>query len=74
MKFQRKWKQDFQDLLGGPEMEASHMRKETVQESKEVEDMPNENENEYPTIEDIKNAIEKLKNNRSPGPDNIIAE
>jgi hypothetical protein len=32
------------------------------------------NENEYPAIEDIKNATEKLKNNSLPEPDNIIAE
>jgi hypothetical protein len=32
------------------------------------------NENEYPTTEDTKDATEKLKNNRSPGPDNMISE
>jgi hypothetical protein len=34
-------KQYFQDLLGGPKMEANHMKKETAQESHEAEDMPN---------------------------------
>jgi hypothetical protein len=67
-----RWKQHFQDLVGGSEMDANCMRKETEQETNEVEEMLNENE--YLTIEDIKEAIEKLKNNRSPGPDNIIAE
>jgi hypothetical protein len=45
-----RWKLYFQDLLGGSEMEVSHMRKETEQETKinEVEEMPNENE--YLTI------------------------
>jgi hypothetical protein len=35
------------------------MRKETQQETNEVEEMANENE--YLTIEDIKDATEKLK-------------
>lgn len=48
------------------------MRKEAVQEINEVEEM--KNENEYPTIEDTKDATEKLKNNRSPGPENMISE
>jgi hypothetical protein len=50
----------------------SHMRKETEQGTNEVEEMPNENE--YLTIEDIKDAIGKLKNYRLSGPDNIMAE
>jgi hypothetical protein len=54
-----RWKWYFQDLLGGAEMEVSYMRKETEQETNEVEEMPNENE--YLTTEDIKDAIEKLK-------------
>jgi hypothetical protein len=48
------------------------MTKETEQETNEVEEMANENE--CLTIEDIKDAIEKLKNSRSPGPDNITAK
>jgi hypothetical protein len=54
------------------EMEVSYMRRETKQEINEIEEMPNENE--YPTIEDTEDAREKLKNNRSPGPDNMISE
>lgn len=41
-------------------MEVSYMRKETEQESKEREEMPNENE--YPAIEDITDATEKTGN------------
>jgi mannosyltransferase OCH1-like enzyme len=64
-----RWKQYFQDLLRGSEMEVSHTRKETEQEINDVEEMSNEKE--YLIIEDIEDAIEKLKNNRSSGPDNI---
>jgi hypothetical protein len=32
------------------------------------------NDNEYPNTEDMKDRIEKLKNNRSPGQHNIIIE
>jgi hypothetical protein len=38
-----RWKQHFQDLLGGSEMEVNCMRKETEQETNEVEEMLNEN-------------------------------
>jgi hypothetical protein len=42
---------------------------------KEMEGIEGEyNENEPPTIDDVRKAIHKLKNNRSPVPDNIIAE
>jgi hypothetical protein len=50
----------------------SYVRKETEQEANEVEEMLNENEGI--TTEDNKDAMVKLKNNRSAGPDNIIAE
>jgi hypothetical protein len=53
-------KHNFQDLFGGSEMKVSHMRKETEQESNEVEEVPNENE--YTTMEDITNATEKTNN------------
>jgi hypothetical protein len=53
-------------------MEVSYVGKETEQEAKEVKEMPNENE--YPSIEDIKDKIKKLKINSSSGQDNIIAE
>lgn len=36
------------------------MRKETEHESKEIEEMPKENE--YPAIEDITDATEKTEN------------
>jgi hypothetical protein len=32
------------------------------------------NENEAPKTDEVKKATERLKSNRSPGPDNIIAE
>jgi hypothetical protein len=32
------------------------------------------NDNKPPTIDNVRRAIERLKNNRSPGPDSIIAE
>lgn len=32
------------------------------------------NENMPPTIDDVRKATERLKNNRLPGPDNIIAQ
>jgi hypothetical protein len=54
-----RWKYYFQDLQGGAEMEVRYMRKETEQETNEVEKTPNENE--YLTIEDITDATEKLK-------------
>jgi hypothetical protein len=50
-------------------MEVSYVRKETEQETNKVKEMLNENE--YPTTEDVKDAIQKLKNNRSPAPDNM---
>jgi hypothetical protein len=53
-------------------MEVSYVRTETEQETNEVEEMLNANE--CTTTEDINDATEKLQNNRSPGPDNIIAE
>jgi hypothetical protein len=32
------------------------------------------NDNKCPTIDNVRRAIERLKNNKSPGPDSIIAE
>jgi hypothetical protein len=62
-----RWKQCFQDLLVGSEIEVSCMRKETEQETL--------TENESQTTEDIKYVVEKLKNIYSlSGPDNIIAD
>jgi hypothetical protein len=51
-------------------MEIIYVWKETEQETLEVEEIPNENE--YPRIEDTKDTIEKLKTNRSSGPDSLI--
>jgi hypothetical protein len=49
-----------------------YMRKETKQETNEVEEMSNENE--CRNIGESKDKLEKLKIDRSPGPVNIIAE
>jgi hypothetical protein len=73
----KRWKQHFQELLGNTEGEInSNIIKMTQigieQENKEIEEI--RNENEYKTIDDVKNAIKRVRNNRSPGPDNIIAE
>jgi hypothetical protein len=38
------WKRYLQDLLGGAEVEVSYMRKETEQETNEVEQMLTEND------------------------------
>jgi cell fate regulator YaaT (PSP1 superfamily) len=54
-----RWKQYFQDLLGGSEMEVCYMRKETEQDTNEVEEMPNANE--YLTTDDSKDATEKIQ-------------
>jgi hypothetical protein len=48
------------------ELEASGNEREETEEQ--------QNENEAPKIDEVKKAIERLKSNRSPGPDNIIAE
>jgi hypothetical protein len=46
--------------------------KKTEQEIKELEEI--QEEDKLPTTDDIWNAIKKLKNKGSPGPDNTIAE
>jgi hypothetical protein len=54
-----RWKQYFQDLLGGSETKVNYMKKKMAQETNEVKEMPIKKE--YLTIEFIKNAIVKLK-------------
>jgi sorting nexin-29 len=61
----------FQNLLTNSEI-SQELRDGSGNEREEIGEQ--QNENEAPKIDEVKKAIERLKTNRSPGPDNIIAE
>jgi hypothetical protein len=71
-----RWRQYFQNLLTNSDTirtEISHELEEGLEnETEEIEEQ--RNENEAPKIDQVKKAIERLKSNKSPGPDNITAK
>lgn len=62
-----RWKEYFDQLLNGN----GEMEKETKEQ---ISNMDQENIIQAPSTEDIKEIIKKLKNNKSPGEDNIPVE
>jgi hypothetical protein len=68
-----RWKKYFQELLEGKE-ESIHtdMDGEELIEGNSVED--NQEGVITPTVDEVEEAIDKLKNNKAPGPDNINSE
>jgi hypothetical protein len=63
----KRWKEYFQDLYGERE-DRVELQTQTFVEVSEDEDIP------IPTLEEVKYSIQKLNNNRAPGPDDLNKE
>jgi hypothetical protein len=70
------WRQYFQNLLRDSDTVSTEIAQELGGGlEKEIEGIEEQwNENESTLINDDRKAIDRLKNNRSPGPDMIIVE
>jgi hypothetical protein len=70
------WRQYFQNLLKNPDTKSTEISQELGEGlDNEREEIGEQwNENEAPKIDEVTKAKERLKSNRSPRPDNIIAE
>uniref|UniRef100_A0A8D8W2L6 Craniofacial development protein 2 n=1 Tax=Cacopsylla melanoneura TaxID=428564 RepID=A0A8D8W2L6_9HEMI len=60
----RRWAQHFQDLLNEDE----------PNDQTDEEERPDEDNEDMPTLSEVKTAIRKMKNNKAPGNDNITPE
>jgi hypothetical protein len=68
-----RWKEYFRELLEGIEESTDiDMDGEELIEGNSVED--NQEGVNTPTVDEVEEAIDKLKNNKAPGPDNINSE
>jgi hypothetical protein len=63
----QRWKEYFEELLNG-----------NRNEEKEINELPelveDSNSEKHPTVEEVRNSLRTLKNNKAPGDDNIPAE
>jgi len=65
----------FTEVAGRPEYQKYGDHPRIERSGKDTERTQEEwNDNKPPTIDNVRRAIERLKNNRLPGPDSIIAE
>ncbi|PSN36944.1 hypothetical protein C0J52_20054, partial [Blattella germanica] len=64
------WKSHFETLLDGGQYNLTKENEENI-----IADMEDQSDGDLlPSLEDVREAIEQLKNNRSPGPHNLNAE
>jgi len=63
-----RWKQYFKEVLNN-ELTSEHNDREI-----EIKNLKEDEEILPPTYNEVSNIIRKLKNNKAPGPDNIVHE
>jgi Reverse transcriptase (RNA-dependent DNA polymerase) len=71
----QRWKQHFEELLKtNNEVDQQHEERKEDEDQQEKEGKENENKINAPTEAEIEDIIRKMKNNKSPGTNNITAE